>query len=234
VQVQLAVAKTKKYAVSESGDTVEVIERPLGGISVVLADGQTSGRGAKRISNLAARKSISLLAEGVRDGAVARATHDYLRAQREGKVSATLSIVSVDLSTRSIVVSRNSHCPVLIVDGEGLRFLDDPCRAIGIHSGTRPAISELPLECGRLVVAFTDGVWSAGQRYGHQMDRARVVGNAVGDGFTARRLADTILEQAVALDQGRPADDISVLVLHVVPDEEDTAVRRLSVSFPVS
>ena len=50
MEIQIAVAKTNKYAVSESGDTLEVVERPGGGLSVVLADGQSSGRGAKIIS----------------------------------------------------------------------------------------------------------------------------------------------------------------------------------------
>ena len=45
MEVQIAAAKTNKYAVTESGDTLEVVERPNGGLSVVLADGQTSGRG---------------------------------------------------------------------------------------------------------------------------------------------------------------------------------------------
>ena len=47
MEIQLAVAKIAKYAMSESGDTVEVIERPHGGVSVVLVDGQRSGRSAK-------------------------------------------------------------------------------------------------------------------------------------------------------------------------------------------
>ena len=46
-------------------------------VSVVLADGQTSGRGAKAVSILVVRKVISLLAEGVRDGAAARAASDF-------------------------------------------------------------------------------------------------------------------------------------------------------------
>jgi hypothetical protein len=78
MEIQIAVAKTSKYAVSESGDTLEVVERPNGGVSVVLADGQTSGRGAKAISSMVVRKIISLLAEGVRDGAAARAASDSL------------------------------------------------------------------------------------------------------------------------------------------------------------
>jgi hypothetical protein len=95
LEVEVAVAKVGKYATSESGDTLEMVERPQGGISLVLADGQRSGRAAKSISNIVVRKAIALLAEGVRDGAVARAAHDYLRTIRSGKVSATLNIVNV-------------------------------------------------------------------------------------------------------------------------------------------
>ncbi len=78
MEIKLAVAKINKYASSESGDSVEVVERPNGGISVVMADGQSSGKGAKHISSLVVRKVISLLSEGVRDGAAARAASDYL------------------------------------------------------------------------------------------------------------------------------------------------------------
>lgn len=62
--IHFAVAKVSKYATSESGDTLEMIERPHGGISFVLVDGQRSGKSAKAISNIVARKAIQLLAEG--------------------------------------------------------------------------------------------------------------------------------------------------------------------------
>jgi hypothetical protein len=65
MEIQIAVAKINKYATSESGDTLEVVERPNGGLSVVLADGQHRSS-AKAISTLVVRKVISLLAEGVR------------------------------------------------------------------------------------------------------------------------------------------------------------------------
>ena len=101
MEIQIAVAKINKYATSESGDTLEVVERPNGGLSVVLADGQTSGHGAKAISTLVVRKVISLLAEGVRDGAAARAASDYLFTEKSGKVSACLNIFSVDLQYKN-------------------------------------------------------------------------------------------------------------------------------------
>ena len=104
MHIEIGVAKVPKDATSESGDTVEVIERPHGGVSVVLVDGQTSGRGAKMVSNIVARKAVSLLGEGVRDGAAARAAHDYLRTHR-CRVRRT-PITSVDPVSRTLVISQ--------------------------------------------------------------------------------------------------------------------------------
>jgi serine phosphatase RsbU (regulator of sigma subunit) len=238
LELQVAVAKVGKYAVSESGDTVELIERPHGGLSVVLVDGQRSGKSAKAISNIVARKAVSLLADGVRDGAAARAAHDYLRALRGGQVLATLNIVSVDLVTRTIVVSRNSHCPVLVAGPQpgDLYLLDEPSRAIGIHARTRPVITELPIVPNLHVVVFTDGVLSAGERYGDRLDVASFVREQLGACSAetcARALADTLLGRAVELDRGRPGDDVSVVVFSVVSLPQSDDVRRLSVRFPI-
>src|SRR5512136_402124 len=148
MEVQIAVAKVNKYATSESGDTVEVIERPNGGLSVVMADGQSSGRGAKWISTLAVRKVISLLSEGVRDGAAARAASDYLFTERKGKVSATLNILSVDLQTSTLVITRNNPAPVLLAHEDQITTLVEESIPIGIYRDTRPLINELPLEAG--------------------------------------------------------------------------------------
>jgi serine phosphatase RsbU (regulator of sigma subunit) len=233
LELQVAVAKVSKYAVSESGDTVEVIERPHGGLSLVLVDGQRSGRSAKAISNIVARKAVSLLADGVRDGAAARAAHDYLRTMRGGQVSATLNIVSVDLNTRTIVISRNSHCPVIVVRGHESRpeILDAPSQAIGVHTRTRPVITELPIVSHLHVVFFSDGIVLAGARYGQRLDASAFVHDSLP--ASARALADGLLARAVELDQGRPADDVSVVALSVIPRIQPDDVRRLSVRFPL-
>jgi serine phosphatase RsbU (regulator of sigma subunit) len=238
LEVQVAVAKVSKYAVSESGDTVELIERPHGGLSLVVVDGQRSGKSAKAISNIVARKAISLLADGVRDGAAARAAHDYLRTLRGGQVVATLNIISVDLGTRTIVVSRNSHCPALVAHGQDgeLILLDEPSEAIGVRTRTRPVITELPLASDLHVVVFTDGVLSAGVRYGAHLDAAAFVREqlcASPVDACARALADALLTRAVELDQGRPGDDITVVVVSVIARQQPDDVRRLSVRFPI-
>ena len=234
IEVQIAAAKVGKYATSESGDTLEVVERPHGGLSVVLADGQRSGRAAKAISNIVVRKAMALLAEGVRDGAVARAAHDYLFLHRGGKVSAELHIVSVDLVSRTLVISRNSHCPVIAIKGGQLSLLDEPSTPIGIYGYTKPVITELPLEPETYLLAFTDGVLEAGRQSGQQLDlTALVPALLTATAGQPQALADALLNHAVAADQGRPRDDISVLVVAVAAREHGDAVRRMSVSFPI-
>ncbi|MCX7682414.1 MAG: serine/threonine-protein phosphatase [Anaerolineae bacterium] len=233
MELEVAVAKVSKWASSESGDTLEMIERPHGGFSFVLVDGQLSGRAAKAISNLVARKAISELAEGVRDGAAARAAHDYLYAFRGGKVSATLNILSVDMVSRTLVLSRNSHCPAIVITpADELRLLDEPSECIGLRRGTKPQITELPLAAGTVVVVYTDGLATAGRRSGQPFDVPAAVRALLAGEADARQLADGLLAQAVALDNGRPNDDISVLVLRILSRTGDE-VRRLSLRVPL-
>ena len=234
LETQVAVAKINKYASEESGDTVEVVERPHGGISMVVADGQRSGRSAKAISNIVVRKAISLLAEGVRDGAVARATHDYLQLQRSGKVSAELYIVSVDLVTSTLVISRNARCPVLLRQGETYTWLSEESAAVGIHRNTKPAITELPLSAALTLIVFTDGVWGAGTVMGSQIDLPAVVSSCDPQGTTdAQTMADAILLETLRLDHSRPHDDATVLVVKLVEMAQVSQVRRLFMRFPV-
>ncbi len=234
MEIEVAVAKAGKWAVSESGDTLEMIERPHGGMSFVLVDGQRSGRAAKAISNLVARKAVSELAEGVRDGAAARAANDYLYTHRSGRVSATLNILSVDLVSGTLVLSRNSQCPTIVVTpDEGLRLLDEPSQPVGVRRSTKPQITELPLTAGTIVVVYTDGLEAAGARSSYVFDVPAAVREIMIEGDTSpQRLADDLLERALALDDGRPRDDISVLVLRVV-DRISDGVRRLALSLPL-
>jgi serine phosphatase RsbU (regulator of sigma subunit) len=233
MEIQIAVAKTNKYAVSESGDTLETVERPNGGMSVVLADGQTSGRGAKAISTMVVRKVISLLAEGVRDGAAARAASDYLYTERYGKVSATLNILSADLQSGTLVITRNNPSPVFIARGDKIECLTSDSTPIGTSRNIRPAISEIALEGWTSIIMYTDGILHAGDRYGQELDICTMLEGLLEEQDpSSQEIADALLANAIKLDQGRPNDDMSVVVLRVLPFESDL-IRRLTVRLPV-
>ena len=74
MEMKIAVSKVDKYGDTDSGDTVEVIERPNGGLSVVLADGQINGKDNKAISTLVTHRVIGHISKGVRDSASIRAS----------------------------------------------------------------------------------------------------------------------------------------------------------------
>ncbi|MEM9776409.1 MAG: PP2C family protein-serine/threonine phosphatase [Chloroflexota bacterium] len=223
-------AKTKKYAVSESGDTFEMVERPHGGLSFVLVDGQRSGKSAKAISNLVARKAIQLLGEGIRDGAAARAAPDDLFTYRAGKVTATLNIVSVDTESKTLVISRNNDSPVIVFHPQnGMSLLDEPSRSIGTSRRAKPAITEMPIEPGLIVVTFTDGLRHAGKLSGKgKFDYLELMQQIVESSQdNPQKIADQLVAGAIEQDDGRPRDDISVFVITTRASETETPVRRI-------
>jgi serine phosphatase RsbU (regulator of sigma subunit) len=233
MEINIAVAKTNKYASTESGDTLEIVERPGGGVSAVLSDGQTSGRGAKLISTMVVRKVISLLSEGVRDGAAARAASDYLYTERNGKVTACLNIISADFQTGTVVISRNNPTPVFIAYNDKIECLTGESSPIGTARNIRPAIVEIPLQLGITIVSYTDGLVHAGKRIGQSLDICALLGSMLDEmNPSAQQIADTLLAEAIRLDQGRALDDMSVVVMRVL-DKKTDDIRRMTVRFPI-
>lgn len=234
MEVKIGVAKRSKYGTSPSGDTVEVVERPQGGFSTILVDGQGSGDSAKTISNLVVNKATSLIGDGARDGAVGRAVHDYLYTLRRGKVSSTLNILSVDLNTESIVLSRNSNTPIILVHNKQATFFDREVKSIGFHEEVKPAINELELQVGMKFLAFSDGILHAGRRFGQQMELRELTKLCQdSDVREVDSLAKRILTYALNLDKNQPQDDMTVVTLGIAENINDKKIREYNLSLPI-
>jgi hypothetical protein len=214
-RIQVAWSKMPKGGVGTSGDSVELVERPLGGVTLILADGQGSGPAARRISRLVSMKAVSLIADGSRDGAVARAVQDMLYTAREGRVTATLALLTVDFATRSLVISRNSPAPVVVRQEDRVFRIDGAAEVIGTYRRTKPQVTELDLVEG--TICLTWAAWDT-----------RL---AASDVDQLADLVDALMQDAVDLDQGRPGDDISIMALGVRRDDQ-SSLRRLSASIP--
>lgn len=232
--IDIAISKTNKYASRDSGDTAEIVERPGGGLSVVVVDGQGSGPAAKTLSMMLTSKAVSLLKEGVRDGAVARAVHDSLFAFRHGKVSASFDIVSVDLRTKTVIATRNAQTPVIVIRGGEITQLPTTSGPIGLYHFTRPDVAQFPVEAGLGLVLFTDGIATAGDRHGASpFDVGSFLGNQVDRSTTARDLAEVVLAEAIRRDKQRPADDLTVVAVLLREHDDQTLIRRQTVTMPL-
>lgn len=233
--IDVAVAKTHKYASRASGDTVEVVERPGGGFSIVMIDGQGSGKAAKTLSLMLSARAVGMVKDGVRDGAVARATHDFLFAYRHGQVSATLDLVSVDLQTREVVVTRNADSPMLLRRNGETSVVPMDSGPIGRTKFTKPAVQSFPAEDGVVLVLFTDGVTHSGFRQQLEpIDFQALATRVLGNGHTAQEIADMVLDHARMRDNNRPGDDTAVVVLAVSKEIDQMAINRMQATFPVT
>lgn len=232
MELKISVSKTNKYSVSESGDSVEITERPQGGMSVIMADAQGSGKSARINSKLLVSKAAALIADGARDGAVARAVHDMMFALRDGRVSATLTIVSADLVTRSVVICQNGGPPVFVLDQGTVMVLPATAPPIGVHRNVKPNICEFALEPGLAILAMTDGIYAAGRYRGkpHSDEDFMAYLHDLAD--NPEFFADHVLQQSVDRDDGRPGDDMSVMALYVAPAEHSLKVRKMAVLLP--
>ncbi len=104
---------------------------------------------------------------------------------------------------------------------------------VGLYRDTRPNISEITLKEGLTAVIFSDGLVHAGSRTGESLDIASCLQELLEEEDpTPELIADDLLRLAVTLDQGRPVDDVTIVVLRVTGSTGDL-VRRMSVQLPL-
>lgn len=234
MEIRIGIAKTTKYALEHCGDSFDITERPHGGITAIIADGQGNGLAAHHTSSWVVNKAASLVADGARDGAVARAVHDYLYAIKDRKVSCTLTLLSADLDSETLVISRNSNCPAIVRTDDFLTVYDEEVAPIGVHRHMKPRMYELPLVPGMLAVSYTDGIAHAGRKQGDMADLQKILAiiqeNSAAD---AAFVAQSILDYALTLDKQKAADDMTVVALGVVASESDAPkIERFQAAYP--
>lgn len=224
--IDIGVAKTNKYASRESGDTVEIVERAAGGLTIVMADGQGSGRAAKTLSQTAAAQAVSAVKNGARDAAAAALVNDSLLAARYGQVSASLCLLSFDGKSGEIVATRFGDGAMLALQfGTPSAVPERP--PAGLYAGAEPASGQWPLEPGFLGLMCTDGIVNAGRKSGETLDLSAFLSSL--DDQPAQQSADRLLELAIARDGGRPGDDMAVAIARIVEWDGPQPIRRMAV-----
>ena len=82
------------------------------------------------------------------------------------------------------------------------------------------------------VVIYSDGLPFAGVRFGAHLDIPASLSRLIQEGSNPQQIADALMAQALELEEGRPGDDISVVVVGVLKREDDP-VRRMWVRLPL-
>lgn len=233
MEIKLSAAKVDKFNLAGSGDTIEVIERPNGGISIAMASGFDNNKSSKMVSFSVVKKVISFIADGVRDGAAARAASDALFTQYNGRSQAALVILSVDFQTQTLVFSCNSTAPLLLYRQGQVEKLTTESPLIGTGLDVRPSIIEISIEPGISIISPSIGMLNAGLINGHKFDLLTSISSIMEiEHTTPKIIADSLINQAIKLDNYEPHEDMSVIVMSIFSDNKDN-IRRISISLPL-
>lgn len=220
----IAVTTTHKYAVRDSGDVIEIVETPDGGLGIVVADGQGSGSSARLLARSVAQRAALLLSEGTRPQAVVQAACDTLFAERAGKVSVSLDVIRGARTGEFEIARASTNQLILQAHGEwrGESSAEEPA---GRQIRQEPGLICLPTGAFDALLIVTDGVAGAGERFGSGESFLERL-PAIDPGITAESLADAVFAQAMALDHGRPNDDMSVIAVLLAAGQEDQRIER--------
>ena len=115
MEIQAAISKADRYSSSEQGDKVEIIERPRGGLSVIIAEGKLNGQQSRSIAMKAVHSIMNLISTGLHDGASSRIVLSNIFEEHQGKAKVSLHIISCDLESQSIVITKNNTKEIRIM-----------------------------------------------------------------------------------------------------------------------
>jgi|tagenome__1003787_1003787.scaffolds.fasta_scaffold20938328_1 serine phosphatase RsbU (regulator of sigma subunit)/anti-sigma regulatory factor (Ser/Thr protein kinase)/putative methionine-R-sulfoxide reductase with GAF domain len=202
-------------AASLGGDWYDVF--PVGGGRIGLAVGDVVGRGLPAAA-LMAQLRTALRAYAF-DGYAPSEVIDRLNRMLAHIAPATMTTgtyLDLDPERETLEVVNAGHPPPLIIDPEGrASYLDvAPNVALGVSRGSRYRSQHCALRSGSTLVLYTDGVVEVrGEALDAGLERMRRLAESVS--AAPQDLVDAIVEQMVS--EGRPSDDVAILVARVAP-----------------
>lgn len=206
------VALAARYTPSASdvvgGDWYDLVLLPNGRVSLVLGDVAGHGLGAAAITAQLrhALRAYLLAAEGP---AAALARLNELTAFLLPEELATVIVAELDPATGSLQIANAGHLPVVLLQGEGGRLVDEGRGpALGMSSAATYTAARVELTGDDRLVVFSDGLV---ERRDEDLDEglSRVLRVAMG----APRAADALLDSLIDAFAPPDTDDVTVLAL---------------------
>jgi sigma-B regulation protein RsbU (phosphoserine phosphatase) len=195
------------------GDFYDVFATGRGTHAVVLGDVSGKGADAAVVTALARHVVRAELLHQSSPAAVLTVLHEAVReAYPERFCTAVLLEVSGAQSAEVKVCAAGHHLPIL-TDGERVERVGSVGSILGMLDGVHLADRSFPLEAGETVVLYTDGVAEARRGrefFGEKRVESLVAGAA---GLPAAEIAARLAGAAIDFQDGKPRDDIAVVVL---------------------
>jgi anti-anti-sigma factor len=197
------------------GDWYDMLPLDDNRVALVVGDVVGHGPGAAAVMGQLRSALATQLLDG-RSPADALERLDRFAARVPGSAGSTCACLTLDWCTGQLRWVLAGHPPVLLVDGDGARFLDGGAGAVlGVRGRAPYTEASTTLAPGASVVLYTDGlVERRDEVLDAGLDRLARIAGRLGD-----HGPDELVQGLVdaVLDAEAPADDVALLVVRAVP-----------------
>jgi len=214
LRITTGVARIPKHGSRVSGDSFSFMEGIGGKYTLALSDGMGTGHSASAQSKAAVDMLESLLESGFDKDMAVNLINSVLVLKSDEDSTCTMDIAMIDLASGEVEFIKIGAAPTFIKRESRVEVIRSASLPAGILPGVDAELSRKIMDAGDMIVMVTDGVTDAmaGDEPG---DRALLRYIRQLESLNPQLVAESILDEAVRRCDGKPYDDMTVLVAKV-------------------
>ena len=211
-RVEIAASRSAAGKDKYCGDSYESFYDGKGSFNIVLSDGMGTGMRAAVDSSLASSTAAKLIRSGFSHPATFKLVNSALMLKSSEESLATLDILSIDLYSGNAKLCKAGAAATLVKKRETVTAVNRASMPLGILEQADFVSTEFKLRRGDTAVMASDGAFE------YSLNTAKSILSGASDA-SVEELAEKITEAARAERNKKPLDDVTVIVLKLVPNE---------------
>ena len=214
LKLTTGIARLPKFGSSVSGDSFTFMNGGYGKYTLALSDGMGTGQGAAMQSKATVNMLESFLESGFDKDMAVNLINSVLVLKSEEDNTCTIDMSVIDLFSGQVEFIKIGAAPTYIKKEARVEIIRSASLPAGILPGLDAELARRNVEGGDMIIMVTDGIIDsmAGDDPG---DRQLMKFIQQLQSLNPQEIADSILNEASRCCEGKPCDDLTVLVAKV-------------------
>ena len=214
LKLTTGIARLPKFGSNVSGDSFTFMNGGYGKYTLALSDGMGTGQGAATQSKATVNMLESFLESGFDKDMAVNLINSVLVLKSEEDSTCTIDMTVIDLFSGKVEFIKIGAAPTYIRKESRTEIIRSASLPAGILPGLDAEIAHRNVEGGDMIIMVTDGIIDsmAGDDPG---DRQLMKFIQQFKSLNPQEVADSILNEASRCCDGKPCDDLTVLVAKV-------------------
>ncbi|MBE5742290.1 MAG: hypothetical protein E7360_03090 [Clostridiales bacterium] len=197
----------------KSGDTHTVVKLSEGKFLIALNDGMGSGKGAEETSSTAISLVETFFKAGIDAETVLSTVNKILTFSKEDNFTAMdIGVVDLHLGTANFIKIGSPFS--FIITRDSVKIIEGNSLPLGILDEMKPTVCSSPVQNGDMIVFLSDGICDSFSSSADLIDFL-----STQRALNPKTLADSILEKALFLNDGKAIDDMTAFCVRIFINE---------------